>query len=85
MNTSGSVVVGPKTIDKLTILFGTSTGNSEKFARQFGSKVESELGLECEVVNMADCEAEERLPAAAASPTNLLVILCGIDSRGFLG
>ena len=63
-----------KKIDKLTILFGTSSGTSEKFSRKICSRAEKELGLQCDVTNMADCEAEERLPAAAATPNNLLVI-----------
>ena len=53
-------------IKKISILYGTTTGNSKDFAWKLAKEAEEE-GFEYDVNNVANIEAEEFLPQEASN------------------
>ena len=56
----------PNKINKITILYGTTTGNSKDFAWKLAKEAEEE-GFEIDVNNVANIDAEEFLPQQASN------------------
>lgn len=68
-------------IKKISILYGTTTGNSKDFAWKLAKEAEEE-GFEYDVNNVANIEAEEFLPQEASNPKSVLVLIMPTYEEG---
>lgn len=70
-----------QSIKKLSILYGTTTGNSKDFAWKLAQEAEGE-GFEVDVNNVANIDVEDFLPNQAASKGSVLVLIISTYTDG---
>ena len=68
-------------IDKVVILFATSTGTAEKFSHRLADELNI-VAIDADVTNVSDVEAEERLTTLSSTPNSLLVIIASTFTDG---
>lgn len=70
-----------KKIKRLSILYGTTTGTAKDFAWSLAQEAEDE-GLEVDVNNASNVDAEEFLPAEAGNAGSVLVVIISTYTDG---
>lgn len=70
-----------KSIKRLVIMYGTTTGNAKQFADLMSKDAKSQ-GLCCEVINVQDCEPEDKLAQEAGEDNSAVVLIISTYTEG---
>ena len=69
-------------IKRVSILYGTTTGNAKDFAWKLAQELENDEGFDIEVNNVANIDAEEFLPVESGKKGSVLVLIISTYTEG---